>query len=176
MSSRVQYSNIGYAIAGEAAANVAGIPYERLVRNKIFRPLGLTHTGFSPIEMGKRSNHAMPFYAENLKEAQEGIFHEGYLDNLIELDAAAGDIYSNVHDLLKWGTTIMNYGELNGKQILDKAAVQEQLSAHTIFRPNRAEPELSPATTYGFGWFMDSYKGHNHYFHGKQSRERNRKR
>ncbi|KAF9955264.1 hypothetical protein BGZ70_010296 [Mortierella alpina] len=166
LSSELQYSNIGYVIAGEAAANVAGIPYEDLARIKIFRPLGLTHTGFSPIEMGKRPNHAMPFYADSLKDAQEGKFHEGYLDTFVEFDSAAGDAYSNVYDLLKWGRTIMKFGEMDGKQVLNKDAVQEQLKAHTVVRTEKTIPELAPASNYGFGWFMDSYKGQAMYFHG----------
>ncbi|KAG9319600.1 hypothetical protein KVV02_003869 [Mortierella alpina] len=166
LSSELQYSNIGYTIAGEAAANVASIPYKDLARNKIFRPLGLTHTGFSPIEMGKRPNHAMPFYSDSLKDAQEGKFHEGYLDNLVEFDSAAGDVYSNVYDLLKWGRTIMKFGELDGKQVLNKEAVQEQLKAHTISRAEKTIPELGPVSNYGFGWFIDSYKGQAMYSHG----------
>ncbi|KAF8907462.1 hypothetical protein BGZ58_006185, partial [Dissophora ornata] len=101
LSSHLQYSNIGYTIAGEAAANVAGIPYEKLVDAKVFQPLGLSNTGFSPVEMGKRPNHGMPYYADSLKDAQLGHFHEGYLDELISLEAAAGDIYSNVLDLVR---------------------------------------------------------------------------
>ncbi|KAG0321009.1 hypothetical protein BG000_003380 [Podila horticola] len=166
LSSKLQYSNVGYSIAGEAAANVAGLPYEHLVRNKIFRPLGLTHTEFSQIEMGKRPNHGRPFYADSLKDAQAGKFHEGDLNNSTKLFSAAGDIYSNTYDLLKWGRTIMKYGELDGKQVLNKEAVQEQLTAHTIFRSRRKTPEFSPAVTYGLGWFMDSYKGQAMYYHG----------
>ena len=146
---------------------MAKVPYERLVRNKIFRPLGLTHTGFSPIEMGKRPNHSRPFCANNLKDAQAGKFHQGYFDNLIELDAAAGDVYSNVFDLLKWGSTIMHHGQLDGKQILNKESVEEVLSARTVFRAKKTIPELSSASTYGMGWFIDSYKGQAIYYHGK---------
>ncbi|KAG0071535.1 hypothetical protein BGZ93_002317 [Podila epicladia] len=164
LSSDLQYSNIGYAIAAEAAANVAGIPYERLVLDKIFRPLGLTHTGFLR-EMGKHSNYAMPFYADSLKDAQEGRFHEGVLEPTFGVVAAAADIYSNVYDLLSWGNTIMKFGELNGKQVLNKEAVQEQLRAHTIDRSVKTMPELGPAANYGFGWFMDSYKGQTVYYH-----------
>ncbi|GJJ75563.1 D-alanyl-D-alanine carboxypeptidase [Entomortierella parvispora] len=166
LSTNLQYSNVGYAISGEAAANVAGVPYEQLVHDKIFRPLGLSHTGFSPVEMGKRPNHAMPFYSDSLKDAQAGIFHEGYLDRLIEFDSAAGDIYSNMDDLLKWGRTIMKYGEWDGEQILNRASVEQLLTARTIARGVRTLPELGPATTYSFGWFADSYKGQSVYYHG----------
>ena len=146
---------------------MAKVPYERLVRDKIFHPLGLTHTGFSPIEMGKRPNHARPFYADSFKDAQVGKFHQGYFDNLIGLNAAAGDVYSNVFDLLKWGSTIMHHGQLDGKQILNKESVEEVLSARTIERAQKTIPEFSPARTYGMGWSIDSYKGQAIYYHGK---------
>lgn len=167
LGTKVQYSNIGYTIAGEAAANVAGIPYEKLVETKVFRPLGLSNTGFSPIEMGKRPNHGMPYYANSFKDAQEARFREGYLDDFFELLAPAGDIYSNVLDLVIWGRTIMHYGILDGKQILNKESVIEQLSAHTIFRSKRSSPEFAPSSAYGLGWFLDSYKGQAMYHHGK---------
>jgi len=163
----MQYSNIGYAIAGEAAQNVAKVPYKDLVHSKIFGPLGMTHSGFSPIEMGKRPNHSRPHYANSLKDAQAGIFHEGEFDDFFEVVAAAGEVYSNVYDLLKWGSTIMNYGKLEDKQILNKASVEEQLSAHTIVRSKRDIPEMSPVTNYGFGWGIDSYKGQAMYQHSK---------
>lgn len=111
----------------------------------------------------------MPFYADNLKDAQEGRFHEGVLEPSFGATAAAGDIYSNVHDLLRWGNTVMKFGELDGKQVLNKEAIEEQLKAHTIYRSVKTMPELGPAANYGFGWFMDSYKGQTVYFHGKKS-------
>ncbi|KAK3833183.1 MAG: beta-lactamase/transpeptidase-like protein [Linnemannia gamsii] len=166
LGTEVQYSNIGYTIAGEAAANVAGIPYEKLVEAKIFRPLGLSNTGFSPIEMGKRPNHGLPYYADSFQDAQQGRFHEGYLGEEIKLTAPSGDVYSNVLDLVTWGRTIMHHGELDGKQILNKESVIEQLRARTIYSSERSSPEFSPSITYGMGWFMDSYKGQAMYYHG----------
>ncbi|KAF9900324.1 hypothetical protein EC991_007479 [Linnemannia zychae] len=166
LGTQVQYSNIGYTIAGEAAANVAGIPYEKLVESKVFGPLGLSNTGFSPIEMGKRPNHGMPHYADSFQDAQQGRFHEGGLDDTLDLLAPAGDIYSNVLDLVIWGRTIMQHGVLNGKQVLNKESVIEQLSAHTIDRAKKSTPDFAPSSTYGLGWFMDSYKGQAIYYHG----------
>lgn len=176
LTSNLQYSNIGYTIAGEAAANVAGVPYERLVRDKIFRPLGLTHTGFSPLKMGQLPNHAMPFCADSFKKAQEGQFHEGPLDNFIGIVAPAGDAYSNVYDLVKWGNTIMQLGEFEGRQVLNKESVKEQLKAHSVIDEERAFSDLGPAYNYGFGWFMDTYKGQAMYFHGKEVKMAQRKR
>ena len=41
-----EYSNYGAALAGAAAAQVTGKPYEDLVEAEIIRPLGLAHTSF----------------------------------------------------------------------------------------------------------------------------------
>jgi CubicO group peptidase (beta-lactamase class C family) len=163
----MQYSNIGYAVAGQAAENVAKVPYKDLVREKIFGPLGMANSGFSPIEMGTRPNHGRPHYADSLKDAQAGRFHEGEFDDFFEVVAAAGEVYSNVYDILKWGSTIMNYGKLDGKQVLNRDAVEEQLTAYTIARSKRSIPEMAPATNYGLGWAITAYRGQAIYEHGK---------
>lgn len=43
---RYIYSNAGYAIAGHMAEKVTGTSWEDLMREKIFRPLGMTTAGF----------------------------------------------------------------------------------------------------------------------------------
>jgi CubicO group peptidase (beta-lactamase class C family) len=42
------YSNAGYAIAGAMAESVTKIPWEQLMRSRIFEPLGMTSAGFGP--------------------------------------------------------------------------------------------------------------------------------
>ncbi|GJJ70051.1 hypothetical protein EMPS_02400 [Entomortierella parvispora] len=69
----MNYSNFMYLVAGEVSARVSGIQYEQLVMSKILEPLGLTNTGFSPQEMAKNENHAIPYMAtsyENAKRAR----------------------------------------------------------------------------------------------------------
>jgi CubicO group peptidase (beta-lactamase class C family) len=52
------YSNAGYAIAGHMAEKVTGKSWESLVREKIFRPLGMTTAGFGP--PGTRAKNDQP--------------------------------------------------------------------------------------------------------------------
>jgi CubicO group peptidase (beta-lactamase class C family) len=42
------YSNIGYAILGAALGRAAGRPYTSWVQERIFTPLGMSHTAFEP--------------------------------------------------------------------------------------------------------------------------------
>lgn len=42
------YSNIGYAVLGAALSRAAGKPYVDYVQQRIFSPLGMSHTAFEP--------------------------------------------------------------------------------------------------------------------------------
>ena len=45
---RFAYSNVGYTIAGHIAETDCGAPYETLMRDHVFGPLGLASAGFGP--------------------------------------------------------------------------------------------------------------------------------
>ncbi|KAF9341235.1 hypothetical protein BGZ91_010156 [Linnemannia elongata] len=166
MSPFLNYNNIMYAVAGEAAANVAGMSYAELIETKIFDPLGLKDAGLSLPEMKRRPNYAMPYVAASYEEAKKGVFEEGYMDEIPMADAPAGDIYMNVVDLAKWGSVIMKEGELDGKQVLNKESVQETLKTQSCAPLPQRRRDFAPTLGYGFGWMLDTYKGHTYIQHG----------
>ncbi|KAG0045795.1 hypothetical protein BGZ83_008990 [Gryganskiella cystojenkinii] len=159
------YNNVCYIVAGEAAAQVAGMPYEDVVRVKVINPIGLTNTGFSYQEMQTRPNYAMPYHAKTMEDAQQGKFIAGELDLSYANDSAAGFIYSNVLDLATWAKTMMHTGELDGKQILNKESINTIRKAHSI-APGNNGPDFGIVPAYGLGWGIDNYKGHPIYRHG----------
>ncbi|KAF9202787.1 hypothetical protein BGZ59_001976 [Podila verticillata] len=162
----VQYSNVMYTVAGEAAANVAGTTYEKLVEEKILKPLGLENTGFGPIEMSKRfKNYAIPYNAASYEDAQMGKFITGYLDPVYLSEAPAGNIYSNVLDLVRWGRIIMQSGQVDGKQVLNKPSIDQLVIGYTFVTGSKRTPEFAPVQAYAMGWMPDSYKGKNYFWH-----------
>ncbi|KAG0281624.1 hypothetical protein BGZ95_001478 [Linnemannia exigua] len=162
-----QYNNIMYSVAGEAAANVAGTSYEDLVISKVMRPLGLNNSGFSTTNMKKNhpDNYAMPFEALSYEAAEKGEFRMFPLNEVYLSYAPAGDAYSNVKDLVRWGKAIMDLGKVDETQVLNGASIDETLKAHTIFYEGRRGPTFGAALTYGMGWLQDSYKGAVFYHH-----------
>src|SRR6185436_12432942 len=52
------YSNVGYAVLGEALAAAGGASWEDLVRRRILEPLGMADTTVSYAEAMARPNHA----------------------------------------------------------------------------------------------------------------------
>ncbi|KAG0094590.1 hypothetical protein BGZ93_007027 [Podila epicladia] len=140
----MNYNNVMYAVAGEAAANVAGVTLEQLVHDKVFKPLGLSNTGFSMAEMTKNKNFAMPNYAASYEDAVAGRFIETPLDAPAKMIAAAGDMYATV---------------------LDLEGIAATLTAHTIYNPALRDPDFGLSVQYGMGWFLKAYKGNNFYEH-----------
>ncbi|KAF9281081.1 hypothetical protein BGZ68_006845 [Mortierella alpina] len=167
LGSAALYNNMMYAVAGEAAATVAGMPYEKLVKEKVIEPLKLLNTGFSPMEMRKRPNHAMPFSADSLEDAQNGQFNSHPLDEVYMQISPAGDMYSNVFDMVRWGKVVMDEGKVGDEQILSKEGIHRTLTPATIMdaADPRRSPDFGAVITYGLGWGLDSYKGHVHYRH-----------
>lgn len=154
----MNYNNVLYGVVGEAAANVAGMSYADLIETKILKPLDLKSAGLS--------------HPGTFDDAKKGIFEEGYIDSIPMPDAAAGDIFMDVMDLVKWGRVILKEGDLNGKQVLNKESVQETLKPQSIADDEERPPGVAPTLGYGLGWSLDSYKGHTCIRHGMCFRSR----
>ncbi|KAF9290636.1 hypothetical protein BGZ68_006490 [Mortierella alpina] len=167
LRSKCMYNNVMYTVAAEAAANVSDMSYEQLIRNKILDPLGLNSSGFSQAELRTRPNHSRRFDAASFEDAQQGRFEMGELD-MHMADAPAGDMYSNVLDLVRWGSTILHGGKMGGRQILNESSIKEMLSGQSFMSLNgtRRSPDFAPVIAYGLGWILDSYKGQVVYRHG----------
>ncbi|OAQ30797.1 beta-lactamase/transpeptidase-like protein [Linnemannia elongata AG-77] len=165
LTSTLNYSNTMYAVAGEAGARVAGVSYEELVKTKVFEPLGLTNSGFSQSALKQFSNYALPYDAASFEDAKKGNFIRGELDEDYLTDAPAGDIYSNVLDLVRYGRAVLKGGEVDGKQVLNKENVAEAWTGRTFSLATRRTPDFAPVQGYGLGWAIDAYKGHAKYSH-----------
>ncbi|KAF9093707.1 hypothetical protein BGX23_002994 [Mortierella sp. AD031] len=166
LTSKLNYSNMMYGVAGDAAARVAGISYEELIKSKVLEPLGLTNTGYTQRALKHFSNYALPYDANTFEDALKGNFIQGELDENPLADGPAGDMYSNVLDMARWGRAILKGGEVDGKQVLNKEKnIGETLTGRTFITGSRRTPDFAPVVAYGLGWGIDAYKGHAVYEH-----------
>src|SRR5580693_631621 len=88
---KYEYSNLAVGLLGHALALKAGMPYEELLRRRIFDPLGMSSTSITLSEAQKK--RLAPGYDTSLKPAKNWD-----LDAL----AGAGAIRSTVNDMLKF--------------------------------------------------------------------------
>ena len=96
--SKFSYNNSGYFLLGAIVEKVTGKSYETVLTERIFKPLGMTNTGYD--------NHAplLQKRASGYEKKPEGYVNAAYLD--MSLPYAAGSMYSTVEDLYKWDQSL----------------------------------------------------------------------
>jgi len=89
-----RYSNSGYIVLTAIVAKASGQSYEEFVAETLFKPLGMTDSGYD--------SHAaiLPRRASGYTPTAGGIVNTDYLD--MSIPQGAGGLYSTTHDLLKW--------------------------------------------------------------------------
>jgi CubicO group peptidase (beta-lactamase class C family) len=88
------YSNSGYFLLGQIVRRVTGKSLREFADERIFRPLGMTHTHFHD-----DPGHVMKRRAMSYEPEGRG-FRISYLQNFDKI--GAGGLYSTIEDLVKW--------------------------------------------------------------------------
>ena len=92
--SKYTYNNSGYFLLGAIIERVTGKPYEQVLKQNIFDPLGMKNTGYDHHDtlIAKR--------ASGYSKTPDGYTNAAYLD--MSIPYAAGSLYSTVEDLYLW--------------------------------------------------------------------------
>ncbi|MFY9571101.1 MAG: serine hydrolase [Blastocatellia bacterium] len=124
--SKWNYNNSGYFLLGAIVERVAGKPYEQVLKERIFDPIGMKNTGYD--------HHAtiLAKRAAGYEKRPGGFVNAPYLD--MALPYAAGSLYSTVEDLYLW----------------DQALYTEKLLSAQL-KELMYKPGLS---NYAYGWVV----------------------
>lgn len=131
---RYRYSNAGYSLLGAIVEKASGKPYETFLQESLWKPAGMTRTGYRLQETGPLARGV-----QDGKDWGTPLDHawapEGPWWNL----RANGGVLSTVGDLYKW------HQALEGEAVLSKEAKAK------IFTPHVPEDEEG-RSHYGYGW------------------------
>ncbi|MFO0911094.1 MAG: serine hydrolase domain-containing protein [Isosphaeraceae bacterium] len=130
---RYEYSNVGYAIAGLMAEETTGRSWEDLMRDRLFKPLGMTSTGFGIPGIGTRVDQPWGHHDEG------GTIRPIRADNAAAM-GPAGTIHASMAD---WA----RFSALHLRAARGKPSV---LAAST-FRKLHTPPS---GHEYAGGWFV----------------------
>lgn len=134
------YDNTGYYLLGMVIEKASGKPYYQFLKERIFRPLGMTAT---------RSTDTRPI-VPNRASGYEWV--NGKFENrpvlLPNIGFSSGTIISTVEDLAKWDAALYT------EKLLRKSSLEQ------IWKPARTKDGALASFDYGFGWFIDNYHGH----------------
>jgi CubicO group peptidase (beta-lactamase class C family) len=160
--SRFGYQNIMYLAAGQAVARVSGKSWDEFIRERIFRPLGMTASSTSILDLKSSTNVATPH--AKLEGKVESIAWRN-IDNI----APAGSINSNVVDMAQWVRLQLGGGKYENAQVISSGSVKEMHQPHTIIRQEPPWSLLFPGAhflEYGLGWFLHDHHGRKVVQHG----------
>lgn len=155
------YSNSGYVVLGLIVAKASGKPYGEFLRERIFVPLKMNHTLVYQKGTNEVLNRAFGHSKENdaLKETDQS-----------STSATLGDggIYSNLEDLAKWDGALRNHTLLSEKEMqpaLTPVRLNDGSEPHWPTEQNDDNLHPGKPVSYGFGWFLDPYNGHQRMWH-----------
>jgi len=135
-----EYSNSGYALLAEIVQSVSGRTMREFVHERIFAPLGMTHTRLrddvSRIEPGYAAGYEPG--GDPARPWRRAVYNR--------ITVGPGNVLSTVGDLMKWAANFAN-------PVVGDRALIEQIIAPTTLRD-------STPVNYGFGLTQKSVIGH----------------
>jgi CubicO group peptidase (beta-lactamase class C family) len=154
---RLVYSNIGYTLAGLAAAAAAGKNWEELITQRLLVPLGMTRTtvdfASAPTMGNVASGHALISGVQRVtpRETTPRI-----------TTAPAGAIQSSANDLAIWALFQLGDGTFRGRRILSAKTISEMHSPQIVVPSSeefRIARQIRYFAAYGMGWQVFDYRG-----------------
>ncbi|MBV8857190.1 MAG: serine hydrolase [Acidobacteria bacterium] len=149
---KFQYQNVMYAAAGEIVGRAEHSTWEKLVAERIFKPLGMKASDTSAPEMQKARDYSFGYvYEEATKETRRVPMRD------LPAIAPAGAINSNARDMAQWLRLMLGGGSFEGKRLVSEKSFAE------LFKP---QMKVGGNVNYGLGWFLRDWKGHKVAEHG----------
>jgi CubicO group peptidase (beta-lactamase class C family) len=155
------YSNSGYVLLGLMVAKTSGEPFGEFLHDRIFAPLGM--------------NETLAFVNGKNSVPNRAFGHTKQASGFVETDQSStsatlgdGGVYSNLVDLAKWDAALEAHsllGEEEMRAALTPATLNDGSQPNWPASPG--EDNLNPGkpVSYGFGWFLDPYRGHARMWH-----------
>ena len=172
---RFIYNNLMYYIAPYLVERLAGVEWEEFVRERIFVPLGMTASSFSPdpsagAEDGGSKN-ALGYRADRDEEGEfTGLVHVPFGAHTTLSPGGAGALFSTLADMTRWLQLHVNEGALpdGSGRLISKENIRVMHTPHSI-APGGGVGEALHGTrisTYGLGWMIDPYAERTLLHHG----------
>jgi CubicO group peptidase (beta-lactamase class C family) len=155
---RWQYQNLMFLTAGVLAERLTGMPWEELVRRRIFQPLAMTRSNLSVTDMPSAGDYASP-YAMVEEEVRPVPFRN------IDAVGPAGSINSSVEEMIRYVEMNINQGEYRGTRIISEKTAQEMQRPQSVTPAEWEHPELG-YSSYGLGLAITAYHGKKVVLHG----------
>lgn len=144
--SKWQYSP-GLNVCGRIVEVVSGQSYEEFLKCRIFEPLKMVDTSFTPTP-DQRKRVALLYKPGADKRSIELASHWLVDDAEQRAPNPSGGLFSTASDMAKFYQMILNGGESDGRRIVSEAAVKQMTQLQT----GDLKTGFTPGNGWGLGW------------------------
>ena len=131
------YSNSGYILLGAIIEQVSGMSYADFIQQRIFTPLGMTHSYYDNPAL------VIPGRVAGYTRTNDGYANAAYMS--MTQPYAAGALASSVDDLAKWDAALYT------NKLVKQSTLRRMFKSVVLM--NGQTPG------YGYGWGVGSYEG-----------------
>ena len=153
------YQNVVFSMLDPITRRATGVPYQVLLQEKIFTPVGMTDASAGPVDLSKNPNMAFPHVKTGGGYVPVNP-HEGYYNVM----PAAG-VNASIADMGQWLLALLGY-----KPTQLPESVRDKLASPIIYTPlkSRYTRHWKPFREryYSLGWRVYKYQGRDVVYHG----------
>lgn len=155
---QVVYSNLGFTLVAHLIERLSGLPFRRYVEERLFGPLGMTSTVFTPTpELAERL--AVPY-------VDRGDGRQVAARRLKADVWPAGIVYGTVEDQARWLRAVLRGGELDGERVLSEASVVASLERQYDRFAGPMHAGWGDSTAgFGLAWWTARREGRRRFAH-----------
>ncbi|MBK8396398.1 MAG: beta-lactamase family protein [Leptospiraceae bacterium] len=135
------YSNLGHSILGRIVEKVTGSTYSNVVLQKIFVPLGMTHSFYE----------FKPELKEKFSKGYGGLVFRSEVNEPKLRDLPAGFLNSSVNDLSKFIQVFLNNGKVGNTVFLKEKTLEEMYKVQNAGNPYDDDLQI------GLGFFLNTF-------------------
>ncbi|MCW2516337.1 MAG: penicillin-binding protein beta-lactamase class [Mycobacterium sp.] len=137
------YTNFGLTAGAEAVAVGAGVPWEDLSQDVLYKPLGMASTTSRFDEFMARPDRALGHIHV------DGKYEPTYVRDP-QPEAPAGGVSSSANDMTHWLAMMLGNGTYDGKNIVDPKALLPAITPQSV--SDRATDPSARNGFYGYGF------------------------
>jgi CubicO group peptidase (beta-lactamase class C family) len=150
-----QYCNLGYVAAGMVAERISGQTWEDFTRDRIMKPLGMGHTGFSDADLERALDSARPYIVHDQEKAGEFVRRRARLWPIA--DTPAGGINIAASDMARYVRLYLDDGKIDGAPLISSARLKA-LYEPRVYAGTSQFAEIGESH-YGLGLATHHYRG-----------------
>ncbi|KAG2128999.1 beta-lactamase/transpeptidase-like protein [Suillus clintonianus] len=152
------YNNKMFTAVAHIVETYSAQTYTSFVEDRIFTPLGMSSSTYSPAKAGKTGKFTQGWTSNGR------LLPECFTEEMATLMAGAGGVISSAVDMSKWVALWLNKGVHNNVTVIPLSVYGNASQSYSvsISAPDDSEHSIQG---YGMGWFRYSYLGHDLVYH-----------